>query len=80
MKVTIVGIENVDYTKKDGTKVSGKNVHYTTPLSNGIGVTVGTEYISSRYIFEDIVLGDYEFFYGKTRTGQAYLSGYNKVK
>ena len=53
MKVTLVGMERINYKKKDGTEVDGIQLHITKePLPTKQAVTIGklTEgiYISSR--------------------------------
>lgn len=46
--MTLVGIEKIDYKKKDGTQVNGCKFHYTDEVDNDDveGVITGSFYVS----------------------------------
>lgn len=47
--MTLVGIEKIDYKKKDGTQVTGCKFHYTDNVDNDNveGVITGSFYVSN---------------------------------
>ena len=78
MEVTILGIEKVDYTKKDGTHVSGYNINYGTELDSkyGEGLRVSREYISSSRVKGELKVGCKALVsFGRGFDDKAYLSG-----
>lgn len=77
MKVVVVGIEKINYQKKDGTRVDGYNLHFTSPLEDNrgsIGSKAGTQYVSKERFGYPMELGEYNFDYGVTSTGKAFLA------
>lgn len=78
MEVEIFGIEKVDYTKKDGTHVSGYNINYGTPIDEkfGEGFRVTREYVAASRVQGDLQVGYKALVtFGRGFDGQAYLSG-----
>lgn len=45
--MTLVGIEKINYKKKDGTQVNGCKFHYTDNVDNVEGVITGSFYVSN---------------------------------
>lgn len=78
MEVEILGIEKVDYTKKDGTHVSGYNINYGTPIDEkfGEGLRVTREYVASSRVQGELKVDSKALVtFGRGFDGQAYLSG-----
>lgn len=78
MEVEILGFEKVDYTKKDGTHVSGYNISYGVSLDPkyGEGLRVTREYVSSRNVKGDLKVGCKALItFGRGFDDKAYLSG-----
>lgn len=48
----LIGIEDIDYNKKDGTHVSGKKIYVTRPIKNGSGDMAEEVYVSERMLRE----------------------------
>lgn len=73
----VLGIEKVEYTKKDGTQVSGFNINIGEEIDPkyGEGLKVSREYIAKARIIGDLELGcDVDLSFGRGFDGKAYLS------
>lgn len=80
----IIGVQKVEYDKKDGGHVSGVNLFISTdiPSERGEGVAVEREYLSTSKLQEFGVFptcGTYDIEYSKSFDGRAYIAAINKV-
>lgn len=73
----VLGIEKVEYTKKNGDQVSGFNINIGEEIDPkyGEGLKVSREYISNSRINGDLKLGcKVDLSFGRGFDGKAYLS------
>lgn len=78
----IIGIQRVDYDKKDGSgHVSGVNLFISTdiPKDRGEGVAVSREYVSGSKFDLSQGVGKYDIEYAKGFNGNAYIAKITKV-
>lgn len=79
---TIVGLQKVEYDKKDGSgHVSGMNIFIGSeiPSDLGAGLAVEKEYLSSKKVPANITLGTADIEYGKDFYGKAYIANITMV-
>ena len=82
MVKSIVGIQKIEYDKKDGTgHVSGVNIFIASdiPSDRGTGIAVEREYLGSSKVPDDLCLGDWDIEYAKSYTGSAYIERLTKI-
>lgn len=82
MVYDVIGVQKVEYDKKDGSgHVSGINLFICSniPPERGEGVAVTREYISSSKWVNGWGLGKYDIEYSKSFNGNAYISAIQKV-
>ena len=82
MVYDVIGVQKVEYDKKDGTgHVSGVNLFVCSniPSDRGQGVSVTREYISSQKWDSSWGLGKYDIEYSRAFNGNAYISAISKV-
>ena len=78
MEVEILGIEKVEYTKKNGDQVSGYNINYGSPIDSkyGEGLRVSREYVSKQRVKGELKVGAKAIVtFGRGFDDKAYLSG-----
>lgn len=78
----IIGLQKVDYDKKDGSgHVSGVNLFIASdiPLDRGQGVAVVKEYVNTSKFDIKQGIGKYDIEYAKGFNGNAYISKITKV-
>jgi len=82
MVVEIIGIQKVDYEKKDGTgRVQGNTIYIARdiPSELGTGVYVDREYISGNKFDLTKGCGTYDIEYNKSFNGSAYIANLTKL-
>lgn len=82
MVYDIIGVQKVEYDKKDGSgHVSGVNLYICSniPSDRGVGVAVTREYINSNKWDSTWGLGKFDIEYSKSFNGNAYISAIQKV-
>lgn len=82
MVCEVIGIQRVEYDKKDGSgHVSGVNLFIATPIPSdrGSGVAVTREYVSSAKFPKDLGCGTYDIDYGKSYTGNAFINSVTPI-
>lgn len=73
----IVGIQKVEYDKKDGSgHVSGANLYIAVPIptDRGQGMAVDRVYVSSQKLPKDFKIGRYNVEYDVDYQGKGYIS------
>lgn len=78
----IIGIQKVDYEKKDGSgRVQGNTIFIARdiPSDKGVGVAVDKEYISGNKFDLSKGCGAYDIEYNKAFNGSAYIAGLTKI-
>ena len=82
MVVEIIGIQNVDYEKKDGSgRVQGNTIFIARdiPSDMGSGVAVSREYVSGNKFDLSKGCGTYDIEYNKAFNGSAYIAAITKL-